>query len=106
MVLLNCLNKKFVLPNCLLSNSLASSQAVDPALLAIIGSKGETSVFNKLNDHTDYVLIQQKSQQLAGNVTVPDRVACNCENNKKSIGLKALLSLEECFVSKNDLIYG
>ena len=43
-------------------------------LLAVTGSKVETSVLDKLHDKSNYVLIRQKPQQLAGKATVPDSV--------------------------------
>ena len=45
-------------------------QTAKPAVLALTGSKDETSVSDKLHDHSDYVFIQHKSQQLAGKITV------------------------------------
>ena len=41
-------------------------------MLAVTGSKGKTSVSDKLHDHSDNVLIRQKPQQLAGKATLPD----------------------------------
>ena len=56
-------------------------QKTNPALLAVIGSKGKTSVLDKLRDRSD-VLIQQKPQHFAGKATVPDRVICHREIDK------------------------
>ena len=42
-----------------------------PASLVVIGSKGETSIPDKLHDHAHHVLIRKKSQQLAGEATAP-----------------------------------
>ena len=57
------------------------------ALLAVTGSKGETSVFDKLHNHFDHVLIRQKPQQLASKTTVPDSVISSCQIDKYSISL-------------------
>ena len=40
----------------------AVSQTANPILLAVIGSKDDISVSDKLHNHSDYVLIWQKSQ--------------------------------------------
>ena len=58
-----------------------------PASLAVIGSKGETSIPDKFHDHTNHVLIREKSQQLAGEATMPDSVICSCQIYKHSTGL-------------------
>ena len=49
-------------------------QTSQPASLAVTGSKGETSIPDKFHDHTNHVLIREKSQQLAGEATMPDSV--------------------------------
>ena len=41
-------------------------QASEPAWLDVTSGQDEASVSNKFHDHPDYVLVQQKSQQLAG----------------------------------------
>ena len=54
-------------------------QMSQPASLAVTGSKGETSIPDKFHDHTNHVLIREKSQQLAGKATMPDSVICSCQ---------------------------
>ena len=44
----------------------------EPAWLAVTSGQGEASVPNKFRDHPGHVLVRQKSQQLAGEATVPD----------------------------------
>ena len=48
-------------------------------IAAVTNSKSEASVSDQLHYHSDYVLIRQKSQQLAGKATVPDSVICSCQ---------------------------
>ena len=45
------------------------------------------SVPNKFYDHLDHVLIRQKSQQLAGEATVPDGIISSCQTNKHGTNL-------------------
>ena len=56
-------------------------------MLAVTGSKGETSVSNKLHDNSDYVLIRKKPQQLAGKTTVLNSVISCSQIDKYSTGL-------------------
>ena len=53
--------------------------------------KGEASVPNKFHDHLDHVLVRQKSQQLAGEATVPDSVTSCCQIDKYGTGLLSCL---------------
>ena len=59
-------------------------QASEPAWLAVTRSQGEASVPTKFHDHLDHALVQQKSQQLAGETTVPDSVVSSCQIDKHS----------------------
>ena len=52
------------------------------ALLAVSGNKGENSFLDKFYDHSDHVVIQQKSQQLAGKTTMADSVIFRCQIEK------------------------
>ena len=58
-----------------------------PASLAFTGSKGETAIPDKFHDHTNHVLIQEKSKQLAGEAMMPDSVIGSCQIYKHSTGL-------------------
>ena len=69
--------------------------------------QGEASVPNKFYDHSDHVLVWQKSQQLAGEATVPRSVISSCQIDKHGTGLlfcrKEILN---ALRKENDLIYG
>ena len=60
------------------------SQTLKPALLAITSGEGETSMSHKLQDHSNHVLIWQKSWQLAGKAMMPYSVKSYCQVNKHS----------------------
>ena len=62
-------------------------QTSQPASLAVIGSDSETSILDKLHVHADHVFIWKKSQQFAGEATVPDSVIGSCQVYKHSTGL-------------------
>ena len=42
--------------------------------LAVIGGEGKASISDKLQDHPNHVPTREKSQQLAGETAMPDRV--------------------------------
>ena len=67
-------------------------QAPQPASLAVTGGEGETSIPDKLHDHTNHMLVREKPQQLTGEAAVPDSVVCSCQIYKHGTGL--LFSLE------------
>ena len=75
------------------------------ALLAVTGSKGKASVSDKLHDHSDYVLIWQKLQQLGGKSTVPNSVICRCQLDKYSTSLLNLKNIIDILGQKNSLIH-
>ena len=58
-----------------------------PAWLAVTSGQGEACVPNKLHDHSNLVLVRMKSQQLAGEATVPDSVISSCQIDKHGTGL-------------------
>ena len=81
--------------------------ASEPAWLAVTSCHGEASVPNKFHDHPDHVLVRKKSQQLAGEATVPDSVISSCQIDKQ--GTSLLFCLKRIFnvlPKQNDLIYG
>ena len=53
-----------------------------------------------------HVLVRQKSQQLAGEVTLPDRVISNCQIDKHGPSLFCLKRILNVLCKQNDLIYG
>ena len=60
----------------------------------------------KFRDHLDHVLVRQKSQQLAGEATVPDSVISNCQIYKH--GTRLLFCLKRTLNvlrKQNDLIH-
>ena len=59
----------------------------EPAWLTVTSGQGEVSVPNKFHDHSDYVLVRQKSQQLAGETTVLGSVISSCQIDKHDTGL-------------------
>ena len=74
-------------------------QTSQPASLAVTGSEGEISIPDKLHDHADHVFIRKKSQQLAGEATVPDSVISSCHIYKHGFGLLFLpQNNHRCFV--------
>ena len=62
-------------------------QVSKPAWLAVTIGQGKASVSNKFHDRLDHVLVQEKSQQLAGEATVPDSVMSSCQIDKHGTGL-------------------
>ena len=61
--------------------------------------RGEASVLNKFHDHPDHELVQQKSQQLAGEATVPSSVISSCQIDKHGTSLFLPQKDVYCFVS-------
>ena len=82
-------------------------QASEPAWLAVTGGQGEASVPNKFHDHPDHVLVRKKSQQFAGETTVPDSVISSSQIDKYGTSLHFCLKrILNVLRQQNDLIYG
>ena len=71
----------------------AVSQKSKPASLAITGGENEAYILDKFQNHLDYVLIREKSQQLAGEAVVADSVKSFCQVDKH--GTVLFLSLKK-----------
>ena len=85
----------------------AVSQTSKPVLLAITGGKGEASIWDKLQDHPEHVLIWQKSRQLAGEATVPDSAISRCQVDKHGAGLLfGLKRVLDILREQNGLVHG
>ena len=73
-----------------------SIQTALPALFAVTDSKSETSVSNRLSDHSDHPDLHMP-QQLADKATVPDSLICRCQFDKYNtgfhFGLKRILDI-------------
>ena len=78
-----------------------------PASLAITGGEGKVFISDKLQDHLNHVLIQQKYQQLAGEAAAPVSVINCCQVDKHGNGL--FLSLKrvlDILREQNGLVHG
>ena len=81
-------------------------QASEPAWLAVTSGQSGASVPNKFHDYSDHVLVREKSQQLAGEATVPDSVISSCQIDKHCTSLLFFLKrILNVLCKKNDLIY-
>ena len=85
-------------------------QTSKPATLAVTGREGEASIFDKLQDHLDHVIIRKKSQQIAGEAAVLDSVISCCQVEKHGSDLllcmkKVLNILKSSLLSKQQWIY-
>ena len=68
---------------------------------------GEASVPNESHDHLDHVLVRQKSQQLAGEATVPHSVIISRQIDKHDTSLLFCLKrILNVLPKQNNLIYG
>ena len=67
---------------------------------AVTNGEGEASISDKLQDHLGHVLIQ-KSQQLAGEATVPDSIISRCQVDKHGTGI--FLSLKRALSILHEL---
>ena len=80
---------------------------LEPAWVAVPSGQGKASVLNKFHYHPDHVLIRKKSQQLAGEATVPDSVISSCQiNNHDTSLLFCLKKILNVLRKQNDLLYG
>ena len=85
----------------------AVSQTLKPASLAITDGEGEAFILDKHQGHPNHVLIQQKTQQLAGETAMPSSVTGRCQVDKHGTGL--LLTLKRVFAilrEQNSLVVG
>ena len=82
-------------------------QLSEPAWLAVTSGHGEASVPNKLHDHSDHMLVRQKSQQIAGETTALDSVISSCQTDKHDTSLLfCLKKILNILRKQNDLICG
>ena len=76
-------------------------------MLAVTSGEPKASILDELQNYPDYVLIREKSQQLAGEKAVLNSVISRCQVDKHDTGfLVSLKRVLDILREPNDLVHG